>query len=311
MVMNDLITPENIKTGIKAGFTFLKNKTRKIPMAVNYDLTWECNLNCKHCYFNASKSELGKYSSRSIQNLTDQQWLKVFNHHRDLGIVSAALTGGEPTLRMNLIEHALKIFPTIQVASNGLIKLPNFKGLKQPVYWVSLDGGEEMHNSIRGAKIFQRIIKNIEDDKRVFISHTISSMNYKEIEKVVKIAYDIGVSGIFFLFYTGVSGDPLLLSGEMLKSVTKSILKILSEYGDFIIFSRKMLELYITKEFVPNCIFKMGGVKSYYPNGQRKFCVMGNSEKLCENCGCIVPIAEYAASKFDLETLRKINRFSF
>ncbi|MHA2431033.1 MAG: hypothetical protein ACXACC_08370, partial [Promethearchaeota archaeon] len=68
---------------------------------------------------------------------------------------------------------------------------------------------------------------------------------------------------------------------------------------------------YITKEFVEYCIFKRGGVKSYYPNGQRKFCVMGNSPLLCENCGCIVPVASYALSKFDSETIDKIKRFPF
>ena len=83
------------------------------------------------------------------------------------------------------------------------------------------------------------------------------------------------------------------------------------EYEDFILISKKMLELYITKEFVPHCIFKRGLIKSYYPNGQRKFCVMGNSTLLCENCGCIVPVASYALSKLDAETIDKIKRFPF
>ena len=37
---------------------------------------------------------------------------------------------------------------------------------------------------------------------------------------------------------------------------------------------------------------------------------MGNSPLLYENCGCIVPVASYALSKLDSETI-KIKRFPF
>ncbi|MFX1426340.1 MAG: radical SAM protein [Promethearchaeota archaeon] len=268
-------------------------------------------MNCKHCYFISSVKELDTNITGNRRELTDEQWIRVFNYHRDHGIRSASLTGGEPTLRMELLHKAIKIFPSVQIASNGIIKLPWFDHHKQPIYWVSLDGGEEMHNHIRGGNIFQKVINNIKDDKRILISTTITAINYKEIEKVVKIAYDSGVSGIFFLMYTGYPNDPLLVIGEKMNYTVKNILNVMKNYDDFILISKKMLELYKSKEFVPHCIFKRGGIKSYYPNGQRKFCVMGNSSLLCENCGCIVPVASYALSKFDSETIDKLKKFAF
>jgi sulfatase maturation enzyme AslB (radical SAM superfamily) len=304
-----LITRENVIRGLTLGFNLLKIKLRKIPVAVNYDLTWNCNLRCKHCYFFSSAKKLNKQGTQC--ELSDDIWLKVFNYHRELGIFSAALTGGEPTLRMNLLHKAVKIFPSIQIASNGIIKMPYFKSQKQPIYWVSLDGGEKIHNSMRGANIFRKVIDNIYNDKRVLISTTVSALNYTEIEKVVKIAYDSGVLGLFFLWYTGYPNDPLLLSGEIQNKSVKSVLKVMRDYGDFILMSKKMLELYVTKEFIPHCIFLSSGIKSYYPNGQRKFCVMGNSQALCENCGCIVPVASYALTKFDSETIDKLKKFPF
>jgi len=51
MIDIKLITQENVKKGITLGFNLLKSKIKKIPIAVNYDLTWQCNLRCKHCYF--------------------------------------------------------------------------------------------------------------------------------------------------------------------------------------------------------------------------------------------------------------------
>ena len=85
------------------------------------------------------------------------------------------------------------------------------------------------------------------------------------------------------------------------------------EYGNFIFYSKKMLEIYLSKEFVPHCIFKTGQIKSFYPDGKQKFCVMGNSPLLCDNCGCVVPITAYALfKKFDSETVDKARKlFNF
>ncbi|MFX1275964.1 MAG: radical SAM protein [Promethearchaeota archaeon] len=305
----NLITPDNIIRGLALGVNLLKYRIKKIPYAVNYDLTWQCNLRCKHCYFFSSANEVEKIKKKE---LSDEEWIKIFNYHKNLGIFSCSLTGGEPTLRMNLLYEAVKIFPSVQIASNGIIKLPPFKNsIKEPIYWVSIDGTEQIHNMIRGANIYEKVMNNIQNDKRVLISMTINTINYKDIEDTLKEVYSSGVSGLFFLFHTSYNNDPLLLKGEKLRTAAKNILKVMKDYGDFILISKKMLELYITKEFVPHCILKKNDIISYYPNGKKKFCVMGNSELLCENCGCIVPVASYALSKFDSETVDKLKKFPF
>ena len=309
-----IITLENIKKGIWFGGLFVRTIVKHLPFGVNYDITWNCNLKCNHCYFISSRNELrNKQNPRGeeLVELSDDTWINIFNYHRSLGIKSVSLTGGEPTLRMNLIKKAIEIFPSVQIASNGVIKLPRFKIKKQPIYWVSLDGKKKTHNQIRGADIFDKVINNIKNDERVLISTTITSKNYTEIEDIVSIAYNAGVSGLFFIMYTGYPGDPLLLKGEKLKTTVNNILRVMKDYDEFVLISNKMLELYITKEFVSDCIFKKGGVESYYPNGKRKFCVMGNSPLLCSNCGCIVPVATYALSMLDYETIEKIKKFPF
>ncbi len=308
----NLIKFENILGAVGVAKRLFNIQFKKVPFAVNYDITWECNLRCKHCYFFSSAAELEFGGKNTRKELSDQEWINIFRYHRELGISSATITGGEPTLRMNLLHKAVKIFPSVQIVTNGIIKIPYFKVKNQPILWVSLDGNKEMHNNIRGAPIFDKVIKNIQNDKRVYISCTISSQNYNQIENIVEIAYNNGVSGIFFLWYTGYDNDPLLLKGDPSKTAIQKILKVMKEYGDFIIFSKKMLEYYITKEFVPHCCFrKKNRIFSYYPNGELKFCVMGNSPKLCENCGCIVPVAVYALRNFDSETIDKLKKFPF
>ncbi len=304
------ITVENIKKAIPLGLGQLKKHLIKVPFAVNYDITYKCNLRCEHCYFFSSVEEKRRENALRPE-LTDEQWIQVFNYHRSRGITSAAITGGEPTLRMNLLHEVVKIFPKVQIATNGIIRIPQFPGNKQPLIWTSLDGRRETHNAIRGAEIFDRVIENIHDDKRILISTTVTRSNYDEIEEVVKEAVKANVAGLFFLFYTGYPKDPLLLHGKYLKAALQSISRIMYDYEDFIVISRKMIETYVTKEHVKGCIFKSGGIISYYPNGEKKFCVMGNSPALCANCGCIVPVASHCISKFDPETIEKLKKFPF
>ncbi|MFW9951893.1 MAG: hypothetical protein ACFFKA_17385, partial [Candidatus Thorarchaeota archaeon] len=128
-------------------------------------------------------------------------------------------------------------------------------------------------------------------------------------EDIVKIAYNNDASGLVFLLYTSYPDNPLLLKGNILKKTITDILKVMREYGDFIFYSKKMLEVYLSKEFVPYCVFKTGQIKSFFPDGTQKFCVMGNSPLLCENCGCVVPIVAYAVfKKFDSGTVGKLRK---
>ncbi len=304
-----IINVKNIISFLSYAPSFLNSKIRNIPLYVNYDLTWQCNLKCKHCYFFSSTMEL----KNKRTELSEKEWIKIFKYHRRLGIKTAVLTGGEPTLRMDVIREAIKIFPSVQIVSNGVIKLPRFNGYKQPKYWVSLDGTKETHDMIRGVRIFDKVLQNIRENNPI-VTSTIMTLNYKEIEDIVKIAYDNGASGVTFLFYTDYPDSPLLLKSNILKKTIRDILKVKREYGNFIFFTKKMLELYKSKEFVPQCLFKTGIVKSFYPDGRQKFCVMGNSPLLCDNCGCAVPIAAYAVfKKFDSSTaeiMRKLINFA-
>ena len=136
-----LFTADNVVKGISLGINLLKKNLKKVPLAVNYDLTWKCNLRCKHCYFYSSANELGG-DIKERKELSDEEWIKVFKYHKNMGINSAALTGGEPTLRMNLLYEAVKIFPSVQIASNAIIKMPWFNTEKLPIYWISLDDRE-------------------------------------------------------------------------------------------------------------------------------------------------------------------------
>ena len=280
---------------IKRYFEFRVNR---IPPSINYDITYRCQLNCEHCYF--AQSWVKDKKDDELE-LTDDQWRRVFKKHYAMGITNASITGGEPTLRMPVVEAAYDTFNSIQVASNGIIKIPE---RLRCVVWVSIDGQEETHNRIRGAKCYQKIIRNIQDDKRIAISMSLTTTNYKEIFPTIEACIKANVKGIFFLLYTGQLSDSLYLQGKKLDYTVKSLYRAIEEYEDFVLISRRMVEVYKNKKHIKDCVFKKELVQSYYPDMSRKLpCVMGPVD--CRTCGCIVPAYMYWVKRLDLETLLK------
>jgi len=168
-----------------------------IPMAVNFDITCNCNLRCEHCYYWSSIQALGIKK----RELDDDEWVNVFKYYNALGIHNVSLTGGEPTLRMNVIAMAHKYFPQVQTATNGIIRIP--EKVQPRGIWLSIDGPEEVHNKIRRSKnVFQQLQRNYQDDKRIIICSTLSTSNYKYIDDIVKIGQKMNVKGVVFMIYS-------------------------------------------------------------------------------------------------------------
>lgn len=60
-------------------------------------IVWKCNLRCKHCY------AAGQYMS-GMRELSTQEWKKIIDKCRKIGISALNFTGGEPCMREDLVE---------------------------------------------------------------------------------------------------------------------------------------------------------------------------------------------------------------
>ncbi len=281
-------------------FKYLKylkkiREKRDFPIVVNYDITSKCNLNCEHCYWRKT------YNS-SIE-LTDDEWEKIFIEHKKRGAITAFLTGGEPTLRLNVIKMADSIFDGLGIVSNGTIKIPEY--IQRAIY-VSIDGPKEIHNKIRRKDVFDTVISNIQDDKRVVITPTLSTTNYKYIDDLIDITRKTNVRGITFSTYVShkESGDPLLLEGEKLDWTLKKLKEVLRKNKDIVLLSSYMIKLFKNKKHTKHCYLKTGNCISYDANMNKKEpCVFGKGVN-CKTCGCIVPIFGYAMQKGNIRAWR-------
>lgn len=164
-------------------------------------LTQACNLRCKHCYFSSGEP----YQDE----LSNEEFLHLIKEAKKMGIKSFTITGGEPFLRRKLLFEILREatdqgFSNISMSTNGtlLTKKDAFLLKKYKVrVGVSLDGAAETHDYIRGKGVFDkaiRAIKLLRDAKvHTTIGMTLMKANIKEIEKMLYLAKELGVSGVF------------------------------------------------------------------------------------------------------------------
>lgn len=130
--------------------------------AMERDGHWNCNQKCLHCY--AAGQKLAE-----TKELSTDEWKKIIDSCRKIGIPQLTFTGGEPTMRQDLpqlIEHA-KWFVT-RLNTNG-VNLT--KQLCEELYDASLDSvqitlyssSEAEHNALVGANNFSHTVDGIKN----------------------------------------------------------------------------------------------------------------------------------------------------
>ncbi len=200
---------------------------RKNPIFATMILTDKCNLLCKHCAVNNVHSEIYSYSQ--IRKDMHTLFAK--------GVRVLSLSGGEVFLWQDggktlhdLVKEAKEIgFPIVTVATNGTfpIDIP-----EADFILVSLDGGKEIHNLIRG-NTFNKIINNIRASKpdKVFVFMTINRLNKAEIPEVCRIAKEEkNIKAVSFNFHTPFPGtEELTLSVSEKEQCCSVISKMIKE----------------------------------------------------------------------------------
>ena len=213
------------------------------------DIINVCNLHCSHCYWwKTRRNELDELSPGDWKEIIKQTFKK---HH----VYVVTLVGGEPMMRQDIIKVFCDEMPRrICVVTNGTYPLVRFDKLY--FYWVSLDGTEQVHDSIRGKGAYSKTKKNILDYisgpdrngkpawKDIWITMTINSLNYTTIEDLIDEWKDT-INKIGFQFHTPFAdNDPLWLPfGDTRTNIINNIQRLRTKYPDFIMNTEKQLEL--------------------------------------------------------------------
>ena len=173
----------------------------KYPTVVNWNFTYWCNMNCRHCY---SRKEAGKELSVSEYQNIARQIVEAKVLHVNFG-------GGESLGRLDLYQVAQYLLANdigVSLSTNGwLVDIAVAKKLKEiglRTATVSLNGGSsEAHdNFCRQQGAFNRIlqaVKNLKEEKiYVRIATSVSKQSINEVEKIAMIATALKADELVF-----------------------------------------------------------------------------------------------------------------
>lgn len=197
---NALKTTQKLPKGILSRHAFL----------FQWHITDNCNLNCKHCYQDASTKRT--LSLEELMYILHQYYnlLALFRKRSNMarrGHIN--ITGGEPFLNLNLfgILETLSRDREISygILTNGTlisIEIAQKLAKLRPAYvQVSIEGTRETHDEIRGEDSYQKAVDGIKNliaaGVPAYISFTAHRDNYKNFPDVVGLGRKLGVSRIW------------------------------------------------------------------------------------------------------------------
>jgi len=180
---------------------------------IHFNSTKSCNLSCSFCYDNAIRGHSANLELDTIRQLAFDI--------AQCGGRRVILSGGEPLTRNDWQAIAMEFDQydmEVSLATNGtLIKdhtIDFLKTLKNPTLSISLDGGEKVHNQIRGSDTaYQRTIAGLEKLKNSAIPFHLNSVLFKDnisqIGILTKIARDFDCSVRLTLLHNNGRADEM------------------------------------------------------------------------------------------------------
>ncbi len=179
------------------------NDHLSFPFRVFYDITYDCNLGCRHCFTNSGK--------KNANELTFEEKMKLVRDCQDLGIGRISIAGGEPFICPDFfpfIEECKRRDIEVSVTTNGTllnedtVKRLNDIGIK--TLTISIDGGNAgSHDLIRGKGSFDSVLLGLKNLNKFYehnycIKTTIMKTNIKDIEEIVDLAINNGCHSVKF-----------------------------------------------------------------------------------------------------------------
>jgi MoaA/NifB/PqqE/SkfB family radical SAM enzyme len=191
--MSRLSAGRKAKVGVRTAFNILRGK----PITVSFEITYNCNANCEHC-------DLGDHVDEPrLAPEVFAEWIPKLNP------AVAQISGGEPTLRKDLVDIAKAMRakdPTmILVITTNAYNLNEEKylALKEAGvdhFSISLDYPDERHNTFRHLKeSFERLDELVPklakyDNQDIIMACVVQSDNYHDLPKIAEVAKRWGVA---------------------------------------------------------------------------------------------------------------------
>ncbi|MEA2074747.1 MAG: radical SAM protein [Euryarchaeota archaeon] len=258
---------------------------------INWNVTKECNLRCKHCYYDAGAQLDDELSTEQAYALIDDI-ADTFGDN-----VRVTLGGGEPLMRKDLfelIEYGKESGLSLVLASNGIMLTEGVAarlkatGIEEVV--IAIDGTQKTHDFIRGTGVFKKTVRGARACKAVgldlVIDPCIMKQNEQETAQILDIAEDLGARQCRVFHYIAMGRGEAEIPDAELDSVqyAQNVMQLYEEQNRrrgieicttqacqyWVVLNRKEAEGLPVPEFyydeVPGCRAGVG-MLSIKPNG--------------------------------------------
>lgn len=202
--------------------------------AMTKDGKWHCNQKCVHCY--AAGQQLS-----DEKELTTEEWKKILDKCREVGIPQITFTGGEPTMRDDLFELiAYARWFISRLNTNGIRLTEEYcAGLRKAeldsVQITFYSAESSIHNQLVGAPQYENTVRGIENAVKAGLSVSINTplctLN-RDYRKTLEFLHE---KGIYYVTCSGLitTGNALGADSQSLQLSTQELKEILKEAVEY------------------------------------------------------------------------------
>jgi len=249
---------------IRLGTRGIHNYLARRPLAVGYEVTLSCNLNCRHCDLGGIIRDEKQAKPEEYGELT-----------RRLSPVVAIISGGEPLLRQDIVDIVKAIkqadsTPYLILVTNGMLLNESSylrlheAGVNQ--FSVSLEFPDERQDEFRGRPgLYQHLEQTLPrlgklGFRNILLNTAINKANLRDTLSLAKRAMEWGID-ISYSAYTPLRTKDegyCLKNGEDLRFLRQAIdeLVALRKRGDHIANSEAILLntlIFFEQGYLPHC----------------------------------------------------------
>ncbi|MFT4747308.1 MAG: pyrroloquinoline quinone biosynthesis protein E [Congregibacter sp.] len=167
------------------------------PLWLLAELTYDCPLHCPYC---SNPTELG----HTKDELTTEQWYRVFEQGREMGAVQLGFSGGEPLLRKDLellVKHArdLGFYTNLITSGIGLTekRIAKLKQAGLDHIQISFQGADpELNDAIAGrGNAYQQKFNMAKSVKAqgypMVLNFVVSKQNISQIADIMRLSCEL------------------------------------------------------------------------------------------------------------------------
>lgn len=207
-----------------------------IPAFLISSITSSCNLHCAGCY---SRQNHACSDEAPVDQLTAEDWNKIFDEADDLGISFILLAGGEPLLRWDVMQEAAKhkniLFP---IFTNGFFVADKYIDLfdqhRNLVPIISIEGDKASTDARRGEGVYDKVMDSmriIKEKNLIFgVSVTVTTENMDEVysREFIDSLLELGCKAIIYVEFVPVTEEAKHLApGDKEREIMKEKLATL------------------------------------------------------------------------------------